>query len=375
MESRGKSLLVISVLTWGLNICKATSNQTDPTTNMESNEITVTSPYHDNESGRTFNHMSTMDHNMVSGNTMHEVDAVDYHQRWMNHHQQQLQNAELMKNDQDTSFTYNRHGEYETYDHLDHDDYHSHHPWDLTSMKPFIKMPMKPTKMLDFSSIDFMKIAMVAVLKLVLFKIQTIGTVKFLAFLLMKIPIILIKIAMKVMFVMKFIQILKYLAIPFLLPTILSLLAPLLPILLPLLLLPLLLPLLLFLPIPVLAMVGTSSTTTTSTTTMAPTARQRRSIAATDVGFRFDRQKLDMAFFRKLVDSEMCLERIACNLAADKKASTFSSLVSWILETAKGYVNHPRYKSYSEAYRLGTSSRANKRMCSNYYPCNGLRKA
>ncbi|RZF45446.1 hypothetical protein LSTR_LSTR009317 [Laodelphax striatellus] len=374
MESRKRVILSITVFTWGLNMCKATSNQTDPTVNIESNEITVTPSYTEKDAGRTFNQMSPIDHNMGASNNLQDMDAVEYHQRWMNHHQQQLQNAELMKNDQDTSFTYNRHGEYETYDHLDHDDYHHQHPWDLTSMKPFIKMPMKPMKMLDFSSIDFMKIAMVAVLKLVLFKIQTIGTVKFLAFLLMKIPIILIKIALKVMFVMKMIQILKYLAIPFLLPTILHLLAPLIPLLLPLLLLPLLLPLLLFLPIPVLAMITTSSTTTTTTTTVAPNSRRKRHIAADD-GFIFDRQKLDMAFFRKLVDSEMCLERIACNLAADKKASSFSSLVLWILDSAKVYVNHPRYKSYFEAYRLGTSSRANKRLCSNFYPCNGLRKA
>ncbi|KAF6201656.1 hypothetical protein GE061_004049 [Apolygus lucorum] len=156
--------------------------------------------------------------------------------------------------------------------------------------------------------------------------------------LLLKLPVILFTFFGKFLLFFKVAKVLKLLALPLLLVGLLPLL------LVPLLLLaPLLLPLLLALPIPVLQPAA------------AAAGRRRR-----------DTRRLML--LQGLLESERCLERVACTLAADKQP-VYTTSIAWGLDLLKSHIAHPKMKSYAEAYREAAEKKLSKGDCVTKYPC------
>ncbi|XP_075231808.1 uncharacterized protein LOC142330452 [Lycorma delicatula] len=280
--------------------------------------------------------------------------------------------------------------EYEAYG---SEEYYSHQPpHDHLYLPPPIvmKQPMMvPQKSMisNLFSTDFIKILLLLILKLLLIKLKTIGFIKIVLLILLKLPVIFFGIIFKLLLFVKITNLFKLLTLPLFLPLILIILAPilllLLPLLLipfaPLLLIPLLLPLLLFLPIPVLTV---TTTTTTTTTTAAPSGKRRRRRFISNeynnnnnnLPYEYsDSRNNELLFFRNLIESEKCLERIACKLAADRRSTLFNSYILRILDFAKEYLINPRLYSYAHAYRSGVSSDSTFATCTNKYPCSRLK--
>ena len=177
--------------------------------------------------------------------------------------------------------------------------YHEHHHEIVEVTEPsgegyYAATRFRPQK----SSSDLASIGIIILLlKLLFLKAKGIGVG---LILLLKLPIVLIAFLSKLLVAIKAFKLAKVFMLPLLIPLLLPLLLG------PLLLLPLLLPLLLLLPIPVLG------------TTAAPvTGRRKREIPQ---GFHT---------LRAVIESEYCLERIACQMAASKQPSFYSSLIAW----------------------------------------------
>ncbi|XP_075231238.1 uncharacterized protein LOC142330074 [Lycorma delicatula] len=70
------------------------------------------------------------------------------------------------------------------------------------------------------------------------------------------------------------------------------------------------------------------------------------------------------------LNSERCLERIACKLGARDSKSSYRKHVSWLLKTMQSSVNdsvRTQFKLYRDAYNSGASE---EDVCEAYYPCD-----
>lgn len=189
---------------------------------------------------------------------------------------------------------------------------------------PYPRFPMydRPASRFDFPSIGTL-----AIIKLVILKILSFGLFKLVTLLLLKLPIVLFLLGFKFLIILKLIKLVKLLTIPIIIPIILVVLAPvllvlfflLLPLLLapliPLILIPILLPLLLSIPVPVLA----------------PTGRRRRRQAESDLQEIQSRSVQDDVLYlvRRVLESEQCIERVACQFATNKQSQGFAAYVAW----------------------------------------------
>lgn len=214
----------------------------------------------------------------------------------------------------------------EFYSHHHHHGHHHHHPIHHYP-PPAIYYPAHHEKH------EYSKLGILAVVKIVLAKLKALGLVKIILILLAKIPLIFLKIALKFFFLFKAVKLFKLLTFSALFPLILIPLIPLLllpllflplaPLLLIPLLLPLLLPLILLLPVPVM----------NGVTTNAKTASSRRRRDANPATGRVWRQ-LDashdfLALTQQVLESQQCLERLACKMAAKHDSTTYTNVVLW----------------------------------------------
>lgn len=219
--------------------------------------------------------------------------------------------------------------DYHQYEVDDHEPlYHPHMPH-MTHMPAirtthFPRIPMfeKPEPKLDISTLG-----MLALMKLGMLKMMKFGFINMILMMLFKMPMILGILGMKFMILMNLVKLAKLLTLPLILPLILLLLIPILiplfllliPLLLPLILapliplilIPILLPLLLLLPVPVLAPV---------------TGRRRRQLEDSRAR-SVDEDVLYLV--RRVLESEQCIERVACRLAANKQSKGFTAFVAW----------------------------------------------
>ncbi|CAB0003884.1 unnamed protein product, partial [Nesidiocoris tenuis] len=150
----------------------------------------------------------------------------------------------------------------------------------------------RPPAHMSEKGLDVTSLGILAIIKLLLIKIKGMGLG---LLLLLKLPIVLFTFFGKLLMFLKVAKFLKLLAVPFLLIGLLPLfLGPLL------FLAPLLLPLLLALPIPVLQPANNNAG-------QAAGRRRRETYGGSG------------AALRSLLESDRCLERIACTLAADRE--------------------------------------------------------
>ncbi|XP_014282283.1 uncharacterized protein [Halyomorpha halys] len=217
--------------------------------------------------------------------------------------------------------------------------YHEHHHEIVELTEPsaegYYTAKWRPQK----SSPDLTSIGIIILLAKLLFlkaKGLGIGLV-----LLLKLPFVLIAFLSKLLVAIKAFKLAKFLTfallIPFLIPLLLA----------PLLLLPLLLPLLLLLPIPVL----------TPTAAAAAAGRRKREIPRS------------LHTLRAVIESESCLEKIACQMAAPRQPSFYANFIAWSLNMMKIFFTNPRFESYADAYnKAKNSGRLEK--CSELYTCS-----
>lgn len=264
--------------------------------------------------------------------TIHVMQRTPLKQAW----QRRNQSTELYRN---VSLTYpsklslrKRSGDYQyDYPQYEVDDHAA--PWYVHghgNRMPALRTmpyPRYPVHDRPASRFDFPSFGTLAIIKLVLLKILSFGVFKLLTLLLLKLPIVFFLLGFKFLIILKLIKLVKLLTIPIIIPFILIILAPillvlfflLLPLLLapllPLILIPILLPLLLALPVPVLA----------------PAGRRRRRQADTGLQDIQSRSVQDDVLYliRRVLESEQCIERVACQLATNKQSQGFSDYVAW----------------------------------------------
>lgn len=229
----------------------------------------------------------------------------------------------------------------------------------------------------------FTKFAMIALLKLILAKLKAIGFMKLMLLFFLKIPILFFKF----LFILKGFKLLKLVSIPFIMASFAAPFLPLLPFFIPLLFfpmllfpffLPLLLPLLFFLPIVPVTTPGTAAATTN-------VGRRKRSLVdesnlisnrtwtvmdekwknqqnSTNSRARYFRTRVRPATFehrrndyrneydyynkynqyeqpeqsenlieltQKVVESQHCLERVACELASHNESKIYQAAIIW----------------------------------------------
>uniref|UniRef100_A0A1B6J1U7 Uncharacterized protein n=1 Tax=Homalodisca liturata TaxID=320908 RepID=A0A1B6J1U7_9HEMI len=263
--------------------------------------------------------------------------------------------------------------DYSQYDMEDHHwPHHAVHHVPAVRTIPYPRYPHYdgPSHRFDISSIGI-----IAILKLIIVKILSFGFFKIIVLFLMKIPIILFTLGFKFLIILKLIKLVKLLTIPIVIPIIVVVVAPiillalllLLPLLIPLILapliplilIPILLPLLLSIPIPVLG--------------PATTAGRRRRTAGSIQPRGVQEDVLYLV--RRVLESEQCIERVACQFATNKQSKGFATFVAWYLEKAASIISAPRFSSYKDAYKNGTSPRATPQQCVRQYACNNPRNA
>lgn len=156
------------------------------------------------------------------------------------------------------------------------------------------------------SKLDLKKLGILALVKIGLAKLKIFGLLKVLFFILLKFKLILMLIFVKFLLFLKALKLIKALLLPFLLLS-----------LLPLLLL--LLPLLLYLALPLLGL---------PVPVMVPSRYQHGRIGILD---HISTQNTDilLEIMDQLLNSERCVERIACQLATKKQAKLFYPVLSW----------------------------------------------
>jgi hypothetical protein len=217
------------------------------------------------------------------------------------------------------------------YPHHHHHGHHHHHPIHHYP-PPAIYSPAHHEKH------EYSKLGILAVVKIVLAKLKALGLVKVILILLAKIPLIFLKIALKFFFLFKAVKLFKLLTFSALFPLILIPLIPLL--LLPLLflplapflfipmLLPLLLPLLLLLPVPVLA--GPLQNARATDKKTASSRRRRDADPATGRVWRqLDASHDFLSLTQRVLESQQCLERLACKMAAKHDSTTYTNVILW----------------------------------------------
>ncbi|XP_069690353.1 uncharacterized protein [Periplaneta americana] len=262
------------------------------------------------------------------------------------------------------------HGGADLYPHHHHHGHHHHHPVHHYVPPPAIYYPAHHHEKHD----EYSKLGLLALAKIVLAKIKALGLFKIILLLLAKIPLIFLKIALKFFFLFKAVKLFKLLTFSALFPLILVPLIPLLflPLLLlplaPLLLIPLALPLLLlallFLPIPVMTPMGNANRAADKKTT----SRRRRD--AGEVWRELDASDDFLMLTRTVLESQQCLERLACKMAARQDSGTYNSFILWLLEKVRAFAPsrlQDRLTSYIDAYRTGSKR---SKMCVQKYTCD-----
>lgn len=168
---------------------------------------------------------------------------------------------------------------------------------------------------------DITHLGLLAIFKLILLKIKAFGLFKLLLLIILKFPIIVFTLGFKFLIILKLIKLVKLLTLPALIPLIIIAILPLiifLPLLLapllPLVLLPLLLPLLLMLPVPVLT---------------PATGKRRRRRSSSDVAAGRGVQDDVLHLVRRVLESEQCIERVACQLASNAQAKDYAPYIAW----------------------------------------------
>lgn len=156
------------------------------------------------------------------------------------------------------------------------------------------------------SKLDLKNLGILALVKIGLAKLKIFGLLKVLFFILLKFKLFLILIFVKFLLFLKALKLIKALLLPFFLLS-----------LLPLLLL--LLPLLLYLALPLLGL---------PVPVMVPTRYQHGRIGLLD---HISTQNTDilLEIMEQLMNSERCVERIACQLATKKQAKLFYPVLTW----------------------------------------------
>ncbi|XKL66973.1 hypothetical protein PGB90_010393 [Kerria lacca] len=208
------------------------------------------------------------------------------------------------------------------------------------------------------SSLDLKKIGIIALVKIGLAKLKAFGILKLIFLMLFKFKLFLALIFVKWLLILKTIKLLKSLLIPLFLLSLLFLL-PLL--LLPLLLLlPTLLPLALLIPIPT-------------------PGRDQYSRVPALFHQKPQRTDLAMSILSKFLDSQECIEKIACQLATKKESKLFYPIINWYWKRISNSTKNQKVGSYIKAYTETvkeyqgnyTNSHSEK-WCQEKYPCDNF---
>ncbi|XP_050442508.1 uncharacterized protein LOC126846764 [Adelges cooleyi] len=229
---------------------------------------------------------------------------------------------------------------------------------------PIIAEIRHPSSKMGF---DMGKIGMLAMIKIGLAKLKALGFVKALLLLLLKLKFFLVLLLFKFLMLLKMMKLLKLLLLPFLLSLALPLLLPLL-----LTIFPRLMRLLFLLSQPALV----PNTNTNTTPNPNETLQKRRS--------HLDPIELldpNLAQIRNIVQSEKCIQRIACRLAGTQ--SSFTSIwTNWTLQQMSKYIPNKRLESYVTTFNdvsdrrlqhlLGESSPPDDwtKWCTEQYDCD-----
>ncbi|XP_050441992.1 uncharacterized protein LOC126846534 [Adelges cooleyi] len=181
------------------------------------------------------------------------------------------------------------------------------------------------------SMIDWHKIGILALLKIGLVKLKIFAFLKTVFMLLLKLKLFLIALFFKFLLLLKLMKFLKLLLVPLLL---LALSPLLLPLLLPLILMPLY-RLFTLLTEPVL--VPSSANGTASSITRS----QLDPLRMVDPG---------MIEFRNVLQSEKCVQRIACRMATTEQSGIASSWINWVLRRVTKYFSNKTLETYLTTY-------------------------
>ncbi len=184
--------------------------------------------------------------------------------------------------------------------------------------------------------LDLKKIGIIALVKIGLAKLTLFGVLKLLFFILLKFKLFLLLFFIKFLLFLKALKHLKALLLPFfLLLALLFLPLLLLPLLLPLLLLRYLLPLLLLLPTPLgrpannMANMGNSMGNNMGNNMGNGAAGNQAGGNRIGHDFKIPNADPIMEVMMQLLDSEQCVERIACQLATKRESKLLFPIINW----------------------------------------------
>lgn len=220
------------------------------------------------------------------------------------------------------------------------------------------------------SKFDFSKIGLLLLLKLAIAKLKALGALQILLLLLLKAKLLLAMMALKFFMVLKAMKLLKYLIAPLLFSSLLPLLM-----MIPMSLLSALLPLLMNLnqmqpddPDPVEDLPDPPDNEEPDEmggdTPESGTRRKRR---------KHHRSRA-LGEIQRLLRSEDCLQRMACELAAKKQLAIVPFIVAWSLKKLANMLPIPIVKEYAKAYTNGRQMNRSSSGCSSKYRCNYLKK-
>ncbi|XP_072152943.1 uncharacterized protein [Bemisia tabaci] len=220
------------------------------------------------------------------------------------------------------------------------------------------------------SKFDFSKIGLLLLLKLAIAKLKALGALQIMLLLLLKAKLLLAMMALKFFMVLKAMKLLKYLIAPLLFSSLLPLLM-----MIPMSLLSALLPLLMNLnqmqpddPDPVEDLPDPPDNEEPDEMGGdTPESGQRRKR-------RKHHRSRALGEIQRLLRSEDCLQRMACELAAKKQLAIVPFIVAWSLKKLANMLPIPIVKEYAKAYTNGRQMNRSSSGCSSKYRCNYLKK-
>ncbi|XP_025198294.1 uncharacterized protein LOC112596723 [Melanaphis sacchari] len=242
-----------------------------------------------------------------------------------------------------------------------------------------------------YDKIDWHKVGMIALFKIGLAKLKAFGFLKILFLIVFKLKMFLIAMFFKFLLIAKLMKLFKLIMIPLILMT-------LLPLILSLFSAPMLVGGLLTIPSRILdfltgpVFVPASATAATKvfteSTPITGTAAGKNgvlppSFSKPDDITVSDHRRLDMfnpalTVFRRVLDSEKCVERIACRMAVVEKAGVLPVWINWMLYRISKVIPNEKLESYLKAYSDVSNVIYNKSdnpvnwvtWCSERYDCN-----
>ncbi|KAL0278655.1 UNVERIFIED_CONTAM: hypothetical protein PYX00_000412 [Menopon gallinae] len=246
------------------------------------------------------------------------------------------------------------------------------------------------------------KVAMIALLKLILAKLKAIGFLKLMFLFMMKVPVLFFKF----LFILKSFKLLKLVSIPFIMASFAAPFLPLIPFFAPLLFapiffaplfLPLMLPLLFFLPIVPVSTPQTASGSTVRRRREAtfnapieepaqngtrarymrlrPKTYENRKNLFEYAGKSSYSQEVEespnlIELTQKIADSQRCMERVACELARQNDSKIYQAAVMWALGKVHDFASQRvrrKIERYSDAYKMGTKLKSSDFCQSKFY--------